>query len=67
MTYFHPRDFDGGQPMIQDLSMIRKFKSYYGLSKAMGKLERLMDGRQFMDLSTAEKQVDWDRARVVRL
>jgi polysaccharide deacetylase family protein (PEP-CTERM system associated) len=67
MTYFHPRDFDGGQPIIQDLSMIRKFKSYYGLSKAMGKLERLMDGRQFMDLSCAEKQVDWDCARVVRL
>ena len=67
MTYFHPRDFDGGQPMIQDLSIVRKFKSYYGLSKAMSKLERLMAGRQFMDLSSAEKQVDWDQARVVRL
>lgn len=67
MTYFHPRDFDGGQPMIEDLSIIRKFKSYYGLSKAMGKLERLMEGRQFIDLSSAEKQVQWDLARVVRL
>jgi hypothetical protein len=53
--------------MIEDLSMIRKFKSYYGLSKAMGKLERLMDGRQFIDLSSAEKQVQWDLARVVSL
>jgi polysaccharide deacetylase family protein (PEP-CTERM system associated) len=67
MTYFHPRDFDGGQPMIQDLSLVRKFKSYYGLSKAMGKLERLMEGRQFVDLTNAEKQVDWELARVVRL
>ena len=67
MTYFHPRDFDGGQPMIEDLSIIRKFKSYYGLSKAMGKLERLMKGRQFIDLSSAEQQVQWDLARVVRL
>ena len=45
MTYFHPRDFDAGQPMIQDLSLIRKFKSYYGLSGALSKLERLMVGR----------------------
>ena len=27
MTYFHPRDFDFNQPMINDLSKLRKFKS----------------------------------------
>ncbi len=34
MTYFHPRDFDVGQPMIKDLSLFRKFKSYYGINSA---------------------------------
>ena len=33
MTYFHPRDFDAKQPMLEGLSLKRKFKSYYNLSK----------------------------------
>jgi polysaccharide deacetylase family protein (PEP-CTERM system associated) len=67
MTYFHPRDFDAGQPMIQDLSYTRKFKSYYGLSSAMGKLEFLIKKYPFVDLATAEKEINWEEARVVRL
>ena len=34
MTYFHPRDFDPNQPILEGLSLKRKFKSYYNLSKA---------------------------------
>ena len=67
MTYFHPRDFDAGQPMIQDLSYMRKFKSYYGLSSAMTKLEFLIQKYPFVDLATAEKEINWEEARVVRL
>jgi polysaccharide deacetylase family protein (PEP-CTERM system associated) len=67
MTYFHPRDFDAGQPMIEDLSFIRKFKSYYGLSSAMGKLEFLIKKYPFVDLARAEREIDWENARVVRL
>ena len=32
MTYFHPRDFDPNQPILEGLSLKRKFKSYYNLS-----------------------------------
>ena len=39
MTYFHPRDFDKGQPLIPGLSRFRKFKSYTGISSAIEKLE----------------------------
>jgi polysaccharide deacetylase family protein (PEP-CTERM system associated) len=67
MTYFHPRDFDAGQPMIEDLSFLRKFKSYYGLSSAMGKLEFLIKKYPFIDLATAEQEIDWEKARVVSL
>ena len=28
MTYFHPRDFDTGQPIIRSLPVMRRFKSY---------------------------------------
>jgi len=40
MTYFHPRDFDAGQPIIPGLSRFRKFKSYTGIRSALEKLEK---------------------------
>lgn len=67
MTYFHPRDFDPNQPLIQDLSLIRKFKSYYGLSGALSKLERLMVKQNFIDLSSADQIVNWEKARTIYL
>jgi polysaccharide deacetylase family protein (PEP-CTERM system associated) len=67
MTYFHPRDFDSGQPMIEGLSIARKFKSYYGLKNCLPKLEKLIQNHQFIDLQTAENQVDWDKAKVVSI
>jgi len=67
MTYFHPRDFDKNQPLIEQLSLIRKFKSYYGLGTAFLKLERLIKDFHFIDLDTANNQVDWDKTPVVRI
>lgn len=65
MTYFHPRDFDPGQPMIKDLSSMRKFKSYYGLGNAFRKLERLITDFEFLDLQEADSRVDWHKAKIV--
>jgi peptidoglycan-N-acetylglucosamine deacetylase len=59
MTYFHPRDFDIGQPMIQDLPLHRKFKSYYGLKGARSKFERLLSEFNFIDLDEANKSINW--------
>ena len=67
MTYFHPRDFDPDQPMIGELSAIRKFKSYYGLAGARKKLEQLLDGFSFVSLGEAEQSVDWAVAPVVKI
>ena len=43
MTYFHPRDFDSNQPMLQNLPLLRKFKSYYGLKRTLSKLDGILD------------------------
>jgi len=67
MTYLHPRDFDAQQPMIKELSMFRKFKSYYGLSSSFVKLERLITDFEFIDLREADSRVIWDTADVVSL
>lgn len=62
MTYFHPRDFDPDQPVLHNLSPIRRFKSYVGLSGAEVKLERLLQKYDFQDLSGAAKKIAWDSA-----
>ena len=59
MTYFHPRDFDPGQPIIRELSLVRKFKSYCGLSGAFQKLKKILREFRFVNLETADKLIDW--------
>ena len=67
MTYFHPRDFDHNQPVIRDLSLTRKFKSYYGLKGSIGKLQRLINDFQFVDVSQANDQIDWGAVKTLSL
>ena len=59
MSYFHPRDFDPGQPMVSDLPITRKFKSYVGLRGAQKKFERWLDEFEFTDLRKAVETIDW--------
>jgi peptidoglycan-N-acetylglucosamine deacetylase len=67
MTYFHPRDFDASQRVLDGLSLSRRFKSYYGLRTAFAKLDRLLDDFQFTDVRSAAESIDWAKAPVVRL
>lgn len=62
MTYFHPRDFDSGQPILDGLSPLRRFKSYVGIKGALTKLDRLLCEVKFLDLEQANRQVDWTSA-----
>lgn len=67
MTYFHPRDFDPGQPILKGLPLTRKFKSYYGLSSAFKKLEMLLDNYQFSDMKGAEEILAWEKIELSSL
>jgi polysaccharide deacetylase family protein (PEP-CTERM system associated) len=67
MTYLHPRDFDASQPVIQELSLFRKFKSYVGLKGTEKKLNQWLTDFQFIDISTAVKMIDWERVPVVEV
>lgn len=66
MGYIHPRDLDEGQPIIKDLSLIRKFKSYYGLKGAELKLRRWLTDFDFIDIQTASKLIDWDKVERIK-
>jgi hypothetical protein len=65
MTYFHPRDFDAGQPMIENLPLSRKFKSYVGISGARRKLLAFLRDFKFTDIDGADRAIDWENARVI--
>ncbi len=67
MTYFHPRDFDAGQPVLPGLNFVRRFKSYWGLSGALKKLEKWLELYSFTDIATAEKRIDWETVPRVAL
>lgn len=67
LSYIHPRDLDAGQPLIKELNMMRRFKSYYGLKGAEDKLKRFLEDFHFIDIATAEKMIDWNSVPVVKI
>lgn len=67
MTYFHPRDFDRGQPVMRNLPLKRQFKSYVGIRGAFPKFQRLLDDFDFMNVEAAVQQIDWTKQRHIVL
>jgi polysaccharide deacetylase family protein (PEP-CTERM system associated) len=65
MTYFHPRDFDAQQPRISTLPLARAFKSYVGLKRSFGKLKKLLDDFEFVDITEADRMINWNNVQVV--
>ena len=67
VSYFHPRDFDSGQPVIKDFSFIRKFKSYYGLNSSFSKFKSLIKSFDFISLEDAMHVVNWNKTEKINL
>ena len=63
LAYIHPRDLDGGQPVLEGLPLARRFKSYVGVKGAEAKLRRWLKEFDFVDIATADQLVDWDKAQ----
>ena len=67
MSYFHPRDFDPEQPVIDSLPLIRKFKSYVGLRSSFRKFKKLLDDFIFVSVEDACKSIDWSKVNILTL
>lgn len=67
LAYIHPRDLDGGQPMLEGLPLKRKFKSYVGTKGAAEKLIRYLNDFDFLDVKTAAENICWEKVPVVSL
>ncbi|MDQ6981829.1 MAG: polysaccharide deacetylase family protein [Mariprofundus sp.] len=61
MTYFHPRDFDAEQPVL-DLPFHRRFKSYVGLKGSYSKFDRWLGENPFTDMAGADSTINWSEA-----
>ena len=67
MSYFHPRDFDPSQPVIESLSLVKKFKSYTGLKNAEFKLKKWLTDFDFLDIKCADEMINWDKSQIIQL
>lgn len=67
MTYFHPRDFDPGQPRLRDLSYYRTFKSYVGLKTSERRLRKILGAFRFQTVENAQQEIEWHRVRQIDL
>jgi len=67
MTYFHPRDFDSEQPIIKELPLLRKLKSYLGLKRAMKRFQKFITRYPFVDIDSAEKGINWEQAPLIEI
>lgn len=67
MAYIHPRDLDSEQPVLDGLSRIRRFKAYVGTKGAEAKLRKYLTDFKFNDISTANEQIDWEKAQLIKL
>lgn len=64
MTYLHIRDFDTDQS--KQLSL-RYFKSYYGISGAYEKLQKIVNEFEFTSVSEASNLINWNAVPNVKL
>lgn len=67
MTYFHTRDFDPNQPMLSNLPLARKFKSYVGLKGAFSKFQHYLDDFEFINILQANDLTDWNTKRSIHI
>lgn len=65
MLYFHPWEFDPGQPRLP-LRRINRFRTYVGLNSSRGRLEALLDRHQFTQAAVVAGRLDLVRHELPR-
>ena len=67
LSYIHPRDLDANQPVLKNLSLPRRFKSYVGIRHAEKKLRQWLQDYSFTDIRSASEAIDWNNSIKVEL
>jgi len=66
MTYFHPRDFDYGQPRLS-MSAVKYFKTYVGLLSSKSKFKKLIENFNPISISEDLRVRELDKLKVIEL
>ena len=67
MAYFHPSDFDPGQPKMPHLSKMRQFKNRVALKGSYDKFKRYISDFKFINITEANNQIDWIKCKKIFL
>lgn len=67
ITYFHPRDFDPEQPVLEELPLVRRWKSYTGLKGSLKRFSRYVEKYDFIDIASADRMIDWEKVPLMSL
>ena len=65
MSYFHPSDFDPGQPHMPQLSLMRQLKNRIGLKYAYAKFKKYLDDFDLIALEYADEIIDWENRKII--
>lgn len=65
LAYFHPSDFDPGQPKMPQLSYMRQFKNRVALKGAYSKFKRYIDSFEFVSMEDAERNIDFVNTKMM--
>jgi polysaccharide deacetylase family protein (PEP-CTERM system associated) len=60
MTYFHPSDFDPGQPSMSHLPIKRRIKNEINLKGTFVKFQHLLSDFNFVSVKQATSIINWD-------
>ena len=66
MTYFHPRDFDYGQPRLS-MPAIKYFKTYVGLLSSKSKFKKLLENFNPISISEDLRIRELDKLQIIEL
>jgi len=65
LSYFHPSDFDPGQPNMPQLPIMRQIKNRVGLKGAFSKFKKYIKDFDFVDVLDADRQIDWSECPII--
>lgn len=65
LSYFHPSDFDPDQPKMPQLTYMRQFKNRVALKGAYDKFKKYLDAFEFMDLTQANNEINWNLTKEI--
>lgn len=67
LSYFHPSDFDPGQPQMPQLPKMRQIKNRIALKGAYDKFNKYLDHFYFLSIADIDSIVDWMNCRTISI